>query len=188
MYKDTTKNQVFIVHLAKIHLFVILSFGLLTSLFFILSNIDLYISSEFYNFTTKIWQGNQNNWERWVYVLGVLPQVLLLDFVQLFFLYLFGIYRSILYYSLNLVIVKISLALSIATPIIFVSTIFYRDFFIINFPRLQKIKFPCLNLWVSFFYLFFGKLCKTIFSKKKTARQNNYFWCRRDRRKTFTTY
>ena len=80
MYKDTTKNQVFIVHLAKIHLFVILSFGLLTSLFFILSNIDLYISSEFYNFTTKIWQGNQNNWERWVYVLGVLPQVLLLDF------------------------------------------------------------------------------------------------------------
>ena len=62
--------------------------------------------------------------------------VLFLVFVQLFFLYLFGIYRSILYYSLNLVIVKISLALSIATPIIFVSTIFYRDFFIINFPRL----------------------------------------------------
>ena len=62
--------------------------------------------------------------------------VLFLVFVQLFFLYLFGIYRSILYYSLNLVIVKIGLALSIATPIIFVSTIFYRDFFIINFPRL----------------------------------------------------
>ena len=79
MYKDTTKNQVFIVRLAKIHLFLILSFGLLFSLFFPLSNIDLYLSSEFYNFTTKIWQGNQNNWERWVYVLGVLPQVLLLD-------------------------------------------------------------------------------------------------------------
>ena len=31
MYKDTTKNQVFIVHLAIIHLFVILSFAIINS-------------------------------------------------------------------------------------------------------------------------------------------------------------
>ena len=101
MYKDTTKNQVFIVHLAKIHLFVILSFGLLTSLFFILSNIDLYISSEFYNFTTKIWQGNQNNWERWVYVLGVLPQVLLLDLCNFFF-FICSEFTALFYITLSI--------------------------------------------------------------------------------------
>ena len=61
---------------------------------------------------------------------------LFLVFVQIGFLYLFGVYRFILYYSLNIVITKICQALSCALPIVFISAIFYRVFFSINFPRL----------------------------------------------------
>ena len=61
---------------------------------------------------------------------------LFLVFVQICFLYLFGIYRFILYYSLNIVITKICQALSCALPIVFISAIFYRFLFSINFPRL----------------------------------------------------
>ena len=51
MYKTTTKNQIFIVSLAKINLWIVLAFFFVFSLPFLFSNLDLAFSTKFYNFT-----------------------------------------------------------------------------------------------------------------------------------------
>ena len=80
---------------------------------------------------------------------------LFLVFVQICFLYLFGIYRFILYYSLNIVITKICQALSCALPIVFISAIFYRFLFSINFPRLIIV----IDYLIALFLLCFPEVC-----------------------------
>ena len=228
MYKATIKNQIFIVRLAKIHLWIVLILFFTFSLPFLLSSLDLNFSTKFYDFTTKTWKSNSTL--HLIYTLGPLTQVLCFNFsfvywilsylksqwiqfrtrsifiiltilvsefivellkrifsrprprnIEFFggenhfaslwsigegglsfpsshaksgfilvfsfcagFLSLF-VYNFILYYSLNIVITKICQALSCALPVVFVSAIFYRVFFSINFPRL--IVFFCSSFF-----------------------------------------
>lgn len=51
-------------------------------------------------------------------------------------LYLAGVYRSILFYSLNTTILKIFQALSYSLVFLFLSIIIYKNFFDLSFPRL----------------------------------------------------
>ena len=64
--------------------------------------------------------------------------ILVIAFIlcQLLLLYLFGVYRSILFYSLNTVILKVFQALSCAFVIILIVTLFYRENLSLSFPLL----------------------------------------------------
>ena len=96
---------------------------------------------------------------------------LFLVFVQVFCLYLFRIYNFILYYSLNIVITKICQALSCALPVVFVSAIFYRVFFSINFPRLIIVFDYLVALFLlcgfRFFIFSLVNLAKQVSNNKK---------------------
>ena len=98
---------------------------------------------------------------------------LFLVFVQVFCLYLFRIYNFILYYSLNIVITKICQALSCALPVVFVSAIFYRVFFSINFPRLIIVfdYLVALFLLCGFFFLLL-ETCFARLTKEKIKKRN----------------
>ena len=78
MYKATIKNQIFIVRLAKIHLWIVLILFFTFSLPFLLSSLDLNFSTKFYDFTTKTWKSNSTL--HLIYTLGPLTQVLCFNF------------------------------------------------------------------------------------------------------------
>ncbi len=80
MNNNTPKNQIFIVSLAKIHLYIIFTIFLFFSLVFFFSDLDLKISAKFYHFETNSWVNNQNSAIHWIYVFGPLPQILLFNF------------------------------------------------------------------------------------------------------------
>ena len=84
MYKATTKNQIFVVSLAKIHLWIVLILFFTLSLPFLLSNLDLEFSTKFYNFTTKTWENNSTL--HWIYTLGPLMQVLCFNFAFVYWI------------------------------------------------------------------------------------------------------
>ena len=81
------------------------------------------------------------------------------------------VYNFILYYSLNIVIRKICQASSCALPVVFVSAIFYRVFFSINFPRLIIVFDYLVALFLlcgfRFFIFSLVNLAKQVSNNKK---------------------